>query len=138
MSDERPPRVFVSTSLSGGDRERHKVPAVGYPTPAARIGGSDRASTGERQRRAAVQGGMAACSVVVGLELATLPRKITAIPEQHLVEAFAAHRPNQALHGPGELNCYIESIGNSINQRATYWLVRLNSTAPISQFGSRR
>ena len=77
-------------------------------------------------------------ALYVGLELAKLPLKITAIPEQHLVEEFAAHRPNQTAHSPGELNCYIESIGNSINQRATYWLVRLNSTAPISQFGSRR
>jgi hypothetical protein len=32
------------------------------------------------------------------LELGKLPLKITAIPEQHMVEEFPAHRPNQALH----------------------------------------
>ena len=41
---------------------------------------------------------MAACRVVLGLELAKLPFKITAIPEQHLVEEFSTHRPNEALH----------------------------------------
>src|SRR5580765_1405005 len=65
--------LSVSNSWSGGDRELHKVPAVGNPTHAVQIGGSDRVSAGERQRRASVQGGMAACSVVVGLELAKLP-----------------------------------------------------------------
>jgi hypothetical protein len=44
----------------------------------------------------AVQGGMAACRVVVALELAKLPFKITAIPE--MFEEFSAHRPNQAFH----------------------------------------
>jgi RNA-directed DNA polymerase len=91
-------RVSVSNSLSGGDRELHEIPAVGDPTHPVQMRGSARASTGERQRRVAVQGGMAACRVVVALKLAKLPLKITAIPEQHMVEEFSAHRPNQALH----------------------------------------
>ena len=35
--------------------------------------------------------------VVVVLELAKLPLKITAIPEQHMVETFSPHRADQAL-----------------------------------------
>jgi hypothetical protein len=35
--------------------------------------------------------------LVVRLELGQLPFQITAIPEQHLVETFAPHRPDQAL-----------------------------------------
>jgi hypothetical protein len=38
------------------------------------------------------------CRVVVGLKLGKLPFKITAIPEQHMVQEFSARRPNQALH----------------------------------------
>jgi hypothetical protein len=84
-TNNRSGNLFVSNPLSGGGRELHKVPALGNPTHSAQIFGSDRASTGERQRRAAVQGGMAASRVVVGLELAKLPFKVMAIPEQHLV-----------------------------------------------------
>src|SRR6476469_8987411 len=90
--------LWVSNSLSGRGWELHKVPAVANPTHAVQLGGSDRASTGERQRRVAVRGGMAASPVVVGRELAKLPFKIQAVPEQHLVEEFSTHRPNQALH----------------------------------------
>src|SRR5712671_6521383 len=78
--------LSISNSLSGSDRELRKVPAVGDPTHPVQRGGSARASTGERQRRVAVQGGMAACRVVVALELAKLPLKITAVPEQQMVE----------------------------------------------------
>ena len=41
---------------------------------------------------------MAACCVVVDLELAKLPFQITSIPEQHMVEEFSPHRADQALH----------------------------------------
>ena len=77
--------LSVSNSSLGGDRKLHKVPAVGDPTHLVQIGGNHPTSTGERQRRVAVQGGMAACRVVVGLELTKLPLQITAIPEQHMV-----------------------------------------------------
>jgi hypothetical protein len=42
---------------------------------------------------------MAACRIVVHLELGKLPFEITGIPQQHLVEEFSPQRPNQALHG---------------------------------------
>jgi len=64
-------RLSISNSLSGGDRELHEIPAVGDPTHPVQMRGSARASTGERQRRVAVQGGMAACGVVVALKLAS-------------------------------------------------------------------
>jgi hypothetical protein len=41
---------------------------------------------------------VAACRVVVGLEVSKLLFKITSIPEQHMVEKFSPHRPDQALH----------------------------------------
>jgi hypothetical protein len=41
---------------------------------------------------------VAACRVVVGLELGKLPFEIMGIPKQHLVEEFSTHRPDQALH----------------------------------------
>jgi hypothetical protein len=41
---------------------------------------------------------VAACRVVVGLEVGKLPFKITGIPEQHLVEKLSPDRPDQALH----------------------------------------
>jgi len=33
-----------------------------------------------------------------GLEIGKLPFKITGIPEQHMVEKFSPHCPDQALH----------------------------------------
>jgi len=53
---------------------------------------------GEGQRRVALQRRVAACRVVVGLEVGKLPFKITGIPKQHMVEKFSPHRPDQALH----------------------------------------
>ena len=47
--------LSVSNSLSGGDRELDEVPAVGDPTHLAQIGRGHRVSTGERQRRVAIQ-----------------------------------------------------------------------------------
>ena len=90
--------LSVSNSLSGGDRELDEVPAVGDPTHMVQIGTGDRVSAGEGQRRVALQRRVAACRVVVGLELGKLPFQITGIPEQHLVEKFSPHRPDQALH----------------------------------------
>jgi hypothetical protein len=90
--------LSISNSLSGGDWELHKVPVVGDPThPALRWAGNSRASTGERQRRAAVQGGMAPRRIAVILQLGQFPLQITAIPQQHVVEEFSKRRPNQAL-----------------------------------------
>ena len=47
--------VWVSNSLSGGDRELDEVPAVGDPAHLAQIGRGHGVSTGERQRRVALQ-----------------------------------------------------------------------------------
>ena len=44
------------------------------------------------------QGRVAARRVVVGLEVGKLLFKITGIPEQHMVDNFSTHRPDQALH----------------------------------------
>ena len=90
--------LWVSNSLSGRGWELHKVPAVANPTHAVQLGGSDRASTGERQRRVAVQRRVRACGVVVALELGQLPFEVTAIPERHVVEKFSPHRPDHAFH----------------------------------------
>jgi hypothetical protein len=60
------------------------------------MGGSYRASIGERYRRTAIQRGVAACRVIA-LELGKLSFKITTVPEQHVVKKFASHRPDQAL-----------------------------------------
>jgi hypothetical protein len=40
---------------------------------------------------------VAACRIVVSLELGKLPFQITGIPEQHMVEKFSPHRSDQAL-----------------------------------------
>jgi hypothetical protein len=40
---------------------------------------------------------MAACRIVVNLELGKLAFQITGIPEQHLIEKFSPHRPDQTL-----------------------------------------
>ena len=90
--------LSVSNSSSGGDWELDEIPAVGDPTHMIQVGRGDRVSTGEGQRRVALQRRVAACRIVVGLELGKLAFKITGIPEQHLVEEFSPHRPDQALH----------------------------------------
>jgi hypothetical protein len=41
---------------------------------------------------------VAARRLVGGLEFGQLPFQITGIPEQHMVEKFSPHRPDQALH----------------------------------------
>ena len=47
--------VSVSNSLSGRDWELDQVPAVGDPTHMVQIGKGHRVSTGEGQRRVALQ-----------------------------------------------------------------------------------
>ena len=92
---------------------------MGDPAHVVQIGRGHRVSLGERQRRAAVQGGVAACRVVVGLELAKLPFKITAIPEQHMVEEFSTHRPNEALHEGVGQRCALEAHGIQSSEMTT-------------------
>src|SRR5690348_3347077 len=41
---------------------------------------------------------MAACCIVVRLELGQLPFQVTGIPKQHVVEKLPPHRSDQALH----------------------------------------
>ena len=62
------------------------------------IGRDHRAPTGEGQRRVALQGRVTARRIVVNLELGKLPFQITGIPEQHMVEKFSPHRPDQTLN----------------------------------------
>ena len=89
--------MSVSNSLSGGDRELDEVPAVGDPTHLAQIGRGHRVSAGEGQWRVTVQRRVSTCRVVVRLELAKLAFQVAGIPEQHMVEKFAPHGPDQAL-----------------------------------------
>ena len=92
------PWLYVSNSLSGRHRELDQVPAVGDPTHIIEFGPGHCVPAGEGQRRVALQRRVAACRVVVGLEVGELPFKITGIPEQHMVEKFSPRRPDQALH----------------------------------------
>jgi hypothetical protein len=64
--------LYVSNSLSGRDWELDKAPAVGHPTHIIQIGTGYRVSTGEGQRRVALQCRVAACRIVVGLEVGKL------------------------------------------------------------------
>ena len=41
---------------------------------------------------------MAARRVVVDMEVGQLPFQVTGIPEQHMVEEFSPHRPDEPLH----------------------------------------
>jgi hypothetical protein len=41
---------------------------------------------------------MAASLLVVRLELSKLAFQIAGIPEQHVIEEFSPHRPDQAFH----------------------------------------
>ena len=45
----------------------------------------------------ALQRRMAACRIVVHLEIGKLAFQITGIPEQHMIERFSPHRPDQTL-----------------------------------------
>ena len=89
--------LSVSNSLSGGNRELDEIPAVGHPAHRAQIDRGDGVSSGEGQRRVAVQRRVAACRVVGKLELGKLPLQIAGIPEQYMVEKFPPYRPDQPL-----------------------------------------
>ena len=89
--------LWVSKSLSGGSRGLDEVPAVGDPPHMVQIGRRHRMSAGEGQWRVTVQRRVRTCRVVIGMELAQLPFQIAGIPEQHMVEEFAPHGPDQAL-----------------------------------------
>jgi hypothetical protein len=90
-------RLSVSNSLSGGDWELDEVPAVGDPMHMVQIGRGHRVSAGDGQWRVTVQRRVRTYRVVVRLELAKLPFQVAGIPEQHMIEKFAPHRPDQAL-----------------------------------------
>ena len=81
--------MWVSNSLSGGDWELDEVPAMGDPAHMVQISRDHRVPTGEAQRRVAVQRRVAACRIVVNLELSQFVFQITGIPEQHVVEEFS-------------------------------------------------
>ena len=101
MSSEQftvPDCVSVSNSSSGRHWELDQGPAVGDPTHIVQIGTGYHVFTGEGQRRVAFQCRVAACRIVVGLEVGKLPFKIMGIPEQHMVEKFSPHRADQSLH----------------------------------------
>ena len=76
--------LSVSNSLSGGDWELDEVPAIADPAHMVQVGRDRRRSTGEGQRRVALQRRMAACRIVVHLELGKLAFQSTGIPEQHM------------------------------------------------------
>ena len=67
------------------------------PAHMVEIGRDHRMLTGEGQWSVALQRRVAACRIVVNLELGKLPFQITGIPEHHMVEKFSTHRPDQAL-----------------------------------------
>src|SRR5579864_8612523 len=89
--------LWISNSQLRGDRELNKVSAVGDPPHLCESGRRDWASIAEGQGRIAVQGGGAACRVVIDLEVGELPFQVTGIPERDLVEKFSTDRPDQAL-----------------------------------------
>lgn len=68
------------------------------PTHSIQVGGGRRVSTCEVRRRLPLQRRVVACRIALNLELGKLPFQITPIPEQDMVEKFAPHRPDQALH----------------------------------------
>ena len=70
---------------------------MGDPAHMVQIGKDRGVPTGEAQRRVAVQRRVAACRIVVNLELSQFVVQITGIPEQHVVEEFSPHCPDQAF-----------------------------------------
>jgi len=56
---------------------------------------------------------VAACRVVVGLEVRQLPLQIPSIPERHLVQEFSPYCADQALHEgvrPGHVRYGLEFV----------------------------
>ena len=93
-----PVRLSVSNSSSGRRWKLDHAPAVGDPTHMVEFGTGRRAFAREASRRVAFPRRMAPCRVVGGLEVGELPLQITGIPEQHMIQAFSPHRPDQPFH----------------------------------------
>ena len=89
--------LWVSNSQSGSNWELHEATAVRDPPHMTEIRMCDWASIGERQWRIAVQRGVAACRVVISLELSKLPFQVTGIPERDMVKKFSPDGPNKPL-----------------------------------------
>ena len=92
------PTLWVSNSLSGCRWQLNQVPAVRYPPYVVEVRTGYRVSAHDGERRVALQGRVAPCRVVVGLEVGELPLQIPRIPEEHLVQKFSPYRANQALY----------------------------------------
>ena len=88
-ADLRKTNLLVSNSLSGGDWELDEVLAMGDPAHVVQIDRDRRVPAGEGQRRVALQRRVAACRIVVNLELCKLAFQITGIPERHMIEKFS-------------------------------------------------
>ena len=91
------PTVSVSNWPSGRDWELDQPSAVRVPPHVVQISWGHSVFISEGQRRVAFQQCVTACRIVVRLELGQLPFQITAIPEQHVVETFAPHRPAKRM-----------------------------------------
>ena len=91
-------RVWVSNSLSGRRWQLNQVPAVRCPPYVVEVRTGYRVSARHGERRVAVQGRVAPCRVVVGLEVGEFPLQIPPIPEEHLVQKFSPYRADQALY----------------------------------------
>ena len=91
-------RLWVSNSLSGRRWQLHQVPAVRCPPYVVEVRTGYRVSARHGERRVAVQGRVAPCRVVVGLEVGEFPLQIPPIPEEHLVQKFSPYRADQALY----------------------------------------
>ena len=90
--------LWVSNSLSGRRWQLNQVPAVRCPPYVVEVRTGYRVSARHGERRVAVQGRVAPCRVVVGLEVGEFPLQIPPIPEEHLVQKFSPYRADQALY----------------------------------------
>ena len=90
--------LWVSNSLSGRRWQLNQVPAVRFPPYVVEVRTGYRVSARHGERRVTVQGRVAPCRVVVGLEVGELPLQIPRIPEEHLVQKFSPYRASQALY----------------------------------------
>ena len=90
--------LWVSNSLSGRRWQLNQVPAVRCPPYVVEVRTGYRVSARHGERRVAVQGRVAPCRVVVGLEVGECPLQIPPIPEEHLVQKFSPYRADQALY----------------------------------------
>ena len=69
-----------------------------YPPYVVEVRTGYRLSAHDGERRVALQGRVAPCRVVVGLEVGELPLQIPRITEEHLVQKFSSYRTDQALY----------------------------------------